>query len=570
MKTLITFLLFTSALFLFSCNNIGTNKSSDVMQKKKVDEVLLDSIYNAAMAHYETKDYKNSAKNFDLFFEENGNLIYNNGIYNAACTYSLNGEHKKALNWLEYVVEEKFYSNLDHIKSDTDLKELHKYSSRWNNILKNVQQNIDTAPERNRKAIKKELFKAKEILTSDYGSLWKINLWNPKVLVIDYDKTIYSLEELIGSETKDSILYYTKFKENELSFTNTTQDYRGVKYATVMINSINDNSATIIHELFHLAHLADNTNLRANPIPYLDKFDARLLMRLEYQALKNALHQADKSADATIVASYVNDALIMRKIRQAKYSAYLEEEIELETVEGLANYTGIKLSTVTNKYQYAINEINNRESAETYTRPFPYATGPAYGILFDYLKMDWRLELDKIFNFLEIYEKQYLKNTILTDENAIFAAKQRNNFKNINQEEAERKIEFEKLTAYYTNLLITQPTLKTILVDKKFSLSFNMNGTLILDDYGIVYSGAKGTDLSGENFGNFHIISGKDKLGEGGILKLKNIETTTYMFPLPTKIEGNKIYGDFYEIELNEGWEVAKIKGTEDLEIVKK
>ena len=60
----------------------------------------------------------------------------------------------------------------------------------------------------------------------------------------------------------------------------------------------------------------------------------------------------------------------------------------------------------------AISEINQREQAQTYTRPFPYATGPAYGLIFDYLKINWKTGLDTIYNFLKIYETKYLQKDI--------------------------------------------------------------------------------------------------------------------------------------------------------------
>ena len=566
MKTIITALLVI--LTLLSCENDKKISKSNKIVLTEVNELLLDSIYETAMAYYDSKDYKKSAQKFDYFFKENGNLIYNNGIYNAACTYALNNENEKALKWLIYLVEEKYYSNLNHIKTDTDLTKLHKYLE-WKSILKKAKYNLETEPERNREKIKSELFKAKKILNEDNGKLWGANLWNPNILVIDYDKSIYSLVKLPNSKTKDSVLFYTKFIDNELSFTNTTQDFKGKKYATVMINAISDSSATFIHELFHLTHFAKNSNLRANPIEYLDKLDARLLLRLEYQALKNALSEADNNTGTSTVTSYLKDALIFRKTRQEKYKAYIDEELELETVEGLANYTGIKLSTIPNLYQRTINEINGREAAETYTRPFPYATGPAYGILFDYLKINWRQGFDKVYNYLEIYEKQFLKDQIVLNVNELLEAKRRNNFKKINEEETNRKLEFDKLIMYYTNKLITEPTLKASTINKDYSMSFNMNGTLILDDYGIVYSGIKGTDHSNKNFGDFHINEGNNKLGEGGVLKLKNSTQTTYIFSKPIKITGNKIYGDFYEIELNKGWKVVTLNEKGDMEIVK-
>jgi len=566
MKAIITALLVIFTLL--SCENDKKISKSNKIVSTEVNELLLDSIYETAMAYYDSKDYKKSAQKFDYFFKENGNLIYNNGIYNAACTYALNNENEKALKWLKYLVEEKYYSNLNHIKTDTDLTKLHKYPE-WKSILKKAKYNLETEPERKREKIKSELFKANNILNEDNGKLWGANLWNPNILVIDYDKSIYSLVKLPNSRTKDSVLFYSKFIDNELSFTNTTQDFKGKKYATVMINAISDSSATLIHELFHLTHFTKNSNLRANPIEYLDKLDARLLLRLEYQALKNALSEADNNTGTSTVTSYLKDALIFRKTRQEKYKAYIDEELELETVEGLANYTGIKLSTIPNLYQRTINEINVREAAETYTRPFPYATGPAYGILFDYLKINWRQGFDKVYNYLEIYEKQFLKDQIVLNVNELLEAKRRNNFKKINEEETNRKLEFDKLIMYYTNKLITEPTLKASTVNKDYSMSFNMNGTLILDDYGIVYSGIKGTDHSNKNFGDFHINEGNNKLGEGGVLKLKNTTQTTYIFSKPIKITGNKIYGDFYEIELNKGWKVVTLNEKGDMEIVK-
>lgn len=71
----------------------------------------------------------------------------------------------------------------------------------------------------------------------------------------------------------------------------------------------------------------------------------------------------------------MKDAVIFRKERQQQYSKYLNDELEIETLEGLANYTGFVLSSYDNKYEKAIEEINQREEAKTYTRPFPYATG---------------------------------------------------------------------------------------------------------------------------------------------------------------------------------------------------
>jgi len=98
-------------------------------------------------------------------------------------------------------------------------------------------------------------------------------------------------------------------------------------------------------------------------------------------------------------------------------------------------------------------------------------------------------------------------------------------------------------------------------------MSYDMNGTFVLGNEGIVYSQIKGVDLSGKNFGNFNSIKGKDKLGEAGIL----IKKDGYLvFPLPVKVDGKKVVGKTYEIVLNKDWIVRNANDHGDLEIIRK
>jgi len=355
--------------------------------------------------------------------------------------------------------------------------------------------------------------------------------------------------------------------ENTLGFSNAAQKYNGKEYAVVLTNYLDDNSATIIHELFHvLQH--KHISLNGNPIQYLDNYDAREWLRLEYQALKNALNAINHKKEKIEIGKYATDAVLFRKVRQSKYKEYLQKEIEIETSEGLANYTGFILSTYPNKYEKAISEINQREQAQTYTRPFPYATGPAYGLIFDYLKINWKIGLDTTYNFLKIYETKYLKKEIKINDEILKLAQQRNNYQEIHQQELDRKVKNEKIINYYSNVFIQNPTLTVKLVDDLYGRTFDMNGTIILKDKGIVYSMIKGVDGSKNNFGDFSTIKGKEKLGVSGVLY--SFDGTVFTFPKPIEIEKNRIIGKYYEIELNEGWEVVKVNEKGDLEILKK
>lgn len=95
-----------------------------------------------------------------------------------------------------------------------------------------------------------------------------------------------------------------------------------------------------------------------------------------------------------------------------------------------------------------------------------------------------------------------------------------------------------------------------------------MNGTLTLHDKGIVYSSIKGRDKSGNNFGNFATVEGKNQLGKAGILSYDKDGKTYFIFPIPSKIEGQKITSEFYEINLNPDWKIVK-QNDGNMEIVK-
>jgi|GEM_PF-1170951 len=520
-----------------------------------------DSLYSLSMDAYDNKDYAESARQFSELMIVKGLALSSRWLYNGACSFALNGDQQQALKILEYLANEKYYSNLNHIQSDGDLKSLHT-SPRWKILLDRVAANKESEPQRNRAMFIDELLAAKQILETDAGKLWGVPLWSENLLIIDYDFNVYTFKKLDDAR-QDSLLFYKPVTDNSLSFTNTTQPFEGEEYATVVLHSVADSSATIIHELFHLVHLQDQT-LRADPVTYLDEYEARVLLRLEYQALRNALDAIDQNTQHQI-EQFIQDAFLFRKERQSKYKEHLQVELELETVEGLANYTGIVLSRYKNKYQQAIKEIDFRESAETYTRPFPYATGPAYGLIFDYLKLDWRVGFSEVYNFLNIYETLFLKQPLEFSQADMDSARLRNNFIKIDREEQERRAEQQRLTNFYVDLFYNKPTLR-VPVPKGYSMTFNMNGTMTLDEADIVYSWLKGKAADESQFGSFSTLPGKDQLGSGGILSIA--EHNELVFPAPKQIDGNIVSSFNYEMTLNDGWKIETVNDNGDMRII--
>jgi len=304
----------------------------------------------------------------------------------------------------------------------------------------------------------------------------------------------------------------------------------------------------------------------------LDNYDAREWLRLEYQALRNCLNSIDQNKDLKTISDYLQDAMVYRKIRQTQYPSFLEMETEIETLEGLANYTGYVLSTYPNKYELAIEEINERERPDTYVRAFSYATGFAYGMIFDYLEIDWKLGLDTVYNFLDIYEEKYLKELLNVTRQRESEANDRNNFAIIHKEETERKERNERKIKLLRQQLIELPTLSVILPMTYFAQMYDMNGTVVIDNLNTAYTTLfHGTDASqGENFGSFKFSSQRQDHEITGVLISRRENIATLIFPLPFRIEGNKIIGDTYEITLNDNWKIERKNEKGDFEIVEK
>ncbi|MFQ5637865.1 MAG: hypothetical protein ACE5IR_07690 [bacterium] len=101
-----------------------------------------------------------------------------------------------------------------------------------------------------------------------------------------------------------------------------------------------ERASLIVHELFH--RIQDKIGLPAkNPTNnHLDEKDGRILIQLEWQALKQALNETGEKQIEDI-----KSALIFRELRRKIYLNADSLERCLELNEGLAEYTGVKLSS---------------------------------------------------------------------------------------------------------------------------------------------------------------------------------------------------------------------------------
>lgn len=87
---------------------------------------------------YEIKDYKMSTDLYNKAFKiENKNP---NHLYNGACASSLAGNTKNTFKWLNLSIE-KGWVNLKHLKSDTDLENLHS-KKEWKKTIEKLEKKL--------------------------------------------------------------------------------------------------------------------------------------------------------------------------------------------------------------------------------------------------------------------------------------------------------------------------------------------------------------------------------------------------------------------------------------------
>ncbi|SCX85994.1 hypothetical protein SAMN02927916_0568 [Flavobacterium anhuiense] len=109
---------------------------------------------------YTAKNYELSVSYYDKAFKIEQKSW--SDLYNASCSASMAGQHKKAFKWLNLSIDNG-YENMAHIKIDEDLKHLHS-EKQWNKTIEKLQKKLDVIGANYDKALEKQLA---EIYTED-------------------------------------------------------------------------------------------------------------------------------------------------------------------------------------------------------------------------------------------------------------------------------------------------------------------------------------------------------------------------------------------------------------------
>jgi hypothetical protein len=234
------------------------------------------------------------------------------------------------------------------------------------------------------------------LCSADGGQLWGVSLAGPMMFVDPATRAMFANQaDAEGHLKPEGDIFVGTLPEN-VPVANTALEWAGTRWTQLMWPLSKDDvdrHVILMHESWH--RIQDQIGLpAASPDNrHLNTFDGRFWVQLEWRALERALRTSGEDR-----RSAIEDALLFRRERHRLFASAsaAEQERALEAAEGLAEYTGIRLSGMTaeERLAYAARQLAERPAQfPTFNRSFAYLTGPAYALLLDTTDQPWRTGL---------------------------------------------------------------------------------------------------------------------------------------------------------------------------------
>ncbi|MFA9466442.1 MAG: hypothetical protein ACERKN_19440 [Velocimicrobium sp.] len=402
--------------------------------------------------------------------------------------------------------------------------------------------------------VRKILQKVKDIDETDNGKMWGMRL-DTRIMVVDPDtrKIITTEADNDGTFKKMGNLYKGQLPD-DVGIANSTIQYGGKQWAMIIYFESNDTLDllnTYIHEMFHNiqkdlgldgATSSEGTNSIYYDNSHMDEMNARIYLKLEWEALHKALNSSGAAKKKAIA-----DALTFRYARRKEYNSSKDENA-FEIQEGITEYTAERLVYSTDDLMDQILRSDwkrylNEKETPTFVRSFAYHSGVLYGLLLDECSSDWRQSITYQSDLGELLRQQYAINLSALSSKE---SEKRYNFKGIYQYEKKRKKKMKETILKYTKKFIDGPVLQINLTNA--DVSFNPNNIRVLKGQGSIYEIAEIYD----NFGQIVVTEGGVLISTDwnkAIVSSKNIQ-----------ISDKTIKGKGWTLKMKSGYSLKKQK----------
>lgn len=351
------------------------------------------------------------------------------------------------------------------------------------------------APSRAVDVGREALAEARAACTADAGRLWGVSLCTPLLIVEPASRRVVASQSPAEGRLAPLGDVFVGVLPKEMNVSNTAATWGGTTYAMVRSTSLSaadphDRARLLMHESWHAVQERLGFPA-ASPTPaHLGTADGRAAMRLEWRALARAL--TDQSAQGRQDAAA---ALVFRAWRRSLFPEAAALENQLELNEGLAEYTGYKLSGRAALDAHVAAGLRAREKGESYVRSFAYGSGPAYGLLLDRYDPAWREKIRDRGDLGELLKVALAAASPVDLGKAASQAGGAYGMEAILAEERTVQAARDRTALDWRRKLVSGPGLRLPLI--KNSLSFNPNNLFPLPPEGTVYPTLRAVDAWG-------------------------------------------------------------------------
>jgi len=398
----------------------------------------------------------------------------------------------------------------------------------------------------------------KQTSDRDAGKTWGLPLYGPIMFVDPRSGKVVANEADLEHKlvAQDSVFVGTL--PREINPANTAIDWAGVHWTMVMwpVSDFRQpRERLLLHECFHRLQKKLGLPARDAVNAHLDTLNGRIWIQMEWRALEHALRETGAARRLSIA-----DALLFRAYRRSMFPDSDKHENALEINEGLAEYTGLKLSSAdlpetTVRANLVLRQARNNP---TFARSFAYVSGPAYGALLDLSGRPWRLSLKSSADLGVLLQQRYGIN-LRVSEAAARAAISRYEGDEIVALETQQEQRRRQQIAEARKKFLDGPVL-ILSLSPDVNYSYDPNNVIGIDAANTVYPTMRLVD----GWGILTVSNGAwlERDETGHLVRAR--------VPAPVDLSARPLKGEGWSMELANGWEVVPGERPGDLKLRKR
>jgi hypothetical protein len=397
----------------------------------------------------------------------------------------------------------------------------------------------------------------KQTSDRDAGKTWGLPLYGPLFFVDPRSRSLVANQADLERKLTPQDGVFVGTLPNDINPANTALDWAGVHWTMVLwpVSEFRQpRERLLLHECFH--RLQEKLGLPARDAvnAHLDTLNGRIWIQMEWRALERALRQTGAAQRSAIA-----DALLFRNYRRSLFPDSAKNENALELNEGLAEYTGVKLSSADTAETAVRANLILRQARNnpTFARSFAYISGPAYGALLDLSSKPWRASMKQAPDFGALLQQRY-GITVRASEAAARAAISRYEGEEIVRVETEQERRRNAQIAEAKKKFVDGPVLLLSLSDE-VRYSYDPNNLFGIDASNTVYPTMRIVDA----WGVLTVSNGAwiERDAAGSVVSAR--------VTAPADLSARPLKGDGWSLELANGWEAVPGERSGDVKLRK-